>query len=534
MNLRTRSRTHSRRWHARNGGALVVGAALWSCAAPQPIAPMASSEQVRRAGDLDLERSGPTSDTLISSNLGQVDPAQQPAVQDPKQNPDLIFPPKSAPAQTPPEPVQSPPAPVQATPEPIVLPPRRSAISGYLSSSYRGRWTSNDHDHDLYEIASIDYDDPRTPWFSAHVMGRLAADLDGQHGSPSVFSSIEDTYNEDLVGTLYDAYADIHPKDALASVRIGRQLDYLTPELAYFDGASLHSRPLGTQSAQVGVYGGIPVHNYDSSHSGDTLFGTYAEANPWKGGRARADWMHFQDDGQFGSLSNDLLGLGVWESTTSGWTADAQYTHLDSKPRDLRLHADYASADGRSSMRASIYRLFRTQFEQALGLDPFSSALQEYFPFTQGTIGMTQSVSKRVDLDGGIDLRRVEDSSDIGENNRDWERYYVTANVGDVFVSGLTASVTADFWDGDGRDIQTWGADFSRDFGKAWQGSAGSYFSLYKYDIFNNSERDDVRTYYVRAKWIRSDALTFAATIDFENDDFEQYETLRLEAIWHF
>ncbi len=410
----------------------------------------------------------------------------------------------------------------------------KGPITGYLSSRYRLRGTENASDQDLYEVAALDYADPARPWLSAHVMGRVTADLDGSSGATSVYDSLSDTYDDSVVSTLYHAYVDLEPEDATVQFRLGRQLDYTTPELAHFDGLSLRTRAFGSSATQAGFYGGVPVHNYASSSDGDAVFGTFAESRPWKGGRARVDWMHYDDESFMGSQADDLIGLGLWHTSPHGWSSEAQYTRLEDEDRDLRLRAQYASDDGRMSARAGVYHLFETQFERVLDFDAFSSSLQEYFPFTQASVSATTALGARAGLDGGVDVRRVHDDGDIGEYNRDWERYYVTANVRDLVVAGLHASVTIDAWHGDGRDVETWGADLTREFDKAWKASCGTYYSLYKYDLYSNTERDDVRTYYTRARWKRSDACSFELTYDFEDDSSDSYQTLRLGAVWRF
>jgi hypothetical protein len=148
--------------------------------------------------------------------------------------------------------------------------------------------------------------------------------------------------------------------------------------------------------------------------------------------------------------------------------------------------------------------------------------------------GVSRQVTKRTRFDLGADVRRVSDDDDVGEYNRDWERYYATASVQDAFVPGLTLSVTADQWDGEGRDIGTWGADATREIGERWRVSAGSYYSLYKYDLYANEERDDVRSYYARARFEKSDRLRFDLGYEFEDDDFEEYHLVRWGMTWRF
>jgi outer membrane receptor protein involved in Fe transport len=156
------------------------------------------------------------------------------------------------------------------------------------------------------------------------------------------------------------------------------------------------------------------------------------------------------------------------------------------------------------------------------------------FPYRQFGLSTSAELSKRVVLDLAIDARRVDDSSDLGEFNRDWERYRATAVLRDVLAQHLDLSVSGDVWDGDDRDTTTWGVDLNYDTREQWKFSAGSYYSLYKYDLFQNSERDDVRTWYARADWKLTPKLSLELGYVYEDADQNQYNVVRGGAVWHF
>ena len=116
---------------------------------------------------------------------------------------------------------------------------------------------------------------------------------------------------------------------------------------------------------------------------------------------------------------------------------------------------------------------------------------------------------------------RVDDSDDVGEFNRDWERYYATVSVDDVVAKDVGVSVTVDFWDDDDRDTSSFGADFSYTPEKRWDASIGTYYSLYKYRFLEFDETDDVRTYYARWGYDLSEQLKLDALYEYENDDLD-------------
>ncbi|MBI5362550.1 MAG: hypothetical protein HZA53_05175, partial [Planctomycetes bacterium] len=169
-------------------------------------------------------------------------------------------------------------------------------IEGWTSLRFRSRWTDDEDDHDAYSILALDYGVARHSELTAHVMGRVAADLDGREAAGSVFGSLEDHHDGAVTAELYHAWIDWAPKDGTLAVRAGRQIDARTPEFLHLDGITLRTRPAGARAVELGLYGGVPVRLYESSSSGDRAFGTWAEARPWKGARARVDWMHIEDD----------------------------------------------------------------------------------------------------------------------------------------------------------------------------------------------------------------------------------------------
>lgn len=147
---------------------------------------------------------------------------------------------------------------------------------------------------------------------------------------------------------------------------------------------------------------------------------------------------------------------------------------------------------------------------------------------------MSQPLTEHTVLDVGVDARRVSDSGDVGEFNRDWERYYATATFSDLTTKGLALAVTADLWDDDDRDINTFGADLSYESQKKWKAAVGTYYSLYKYVFLELDEREDVRTYYFRTNYDLSKGAELELLYELENDDLDTYNTLRLGARWRF
>lgn len=409
-------------------------------------------------------------------------------------------------------------------------------VHGSLGVRYRGRATSDDQDHELRTVLTLDVADPRAPWISGHLLARADADLDGLDES-SVFEDLSDTYDGSVVAKLYLAYADVvlgdGPDQGPGTLRIGRQSDARLPEVLRLDGLTYLSRPLGEREVELGVYAGVPVHLYESSAEGDRAYGTFVEGRAWRDGWARFDWMHLEDEQLLGEERDDLLALSLWHRLAPSLRLEGELTRLESDPRDLRLRALYQDPEGVNVARVTYHELQSTQKFRVQELDPFTEQLLELFPFREGNLNLSRAFGEHAVLDVGFDLRRVSDPDDVGEFNRDWERYYAAATWHDAVVAGLGLSLTGDRWDDDDRDTSALGADLSYDQ-EAWRAALGSYYSLYKYELLELSEREDVRTYYVRVDRELSARLRLDVLYEYEDDDLDTYHTLRLGVLWRF
>jgi hypothetical protein len=437
------------------------------------------------------------------------------------------------PEQAPPqEPVAEAPAP-QPTQAPAPAPD--DWVHGSLGVRYRSRSGGDDHDNDLGAVLALDVANPNAPWISGHLQARADADLDGD---TDVFGEPSDTWDSSVTSKLYLAYADISldadPAQSPGTLRVGRQSDPRLPEVLRLDGVAYVTKPMGKDEVELGAYGGIPVHLYESSSEGDRAYGTFAEAKPWTGGRARVDWMHLDDELVLGDQRDDLLALGLWQDVAKDLRFEGTYSHLEGDPRDLRLRGFYSNPESETNVRLSFYQLLETQSLNATELDPFFQQLLEYFPYRQTTMNVSQALGERTLLDVGIDVRRLNDQGDVGEFNREWERYYATATFSDLLAEGFALSVTVDRWNDDDRDTSSFGADLSWDPDKRWKASIGTYYSLYKYEFLEFDERDDVRTYYVRAGYDVSADVDLDLLYEFEDDDQDTYNTLRVGTVWRF
>ncbi|MCA8973453.1 MAG: hypothetical protein KDC98_01965, partial [Planctomycetes bacterium] len=308
---------------------------------------------------------------------------------------------------------------------------------------------------------------------------------------------------------------------------------YETPEVAWFDGVHAVSTATGDFDFQVGGYLGAATHFYESSPSGDLVAGAHLQLRPVAASRLRLDFMRLEDDTRLLNHGNGLFGASYWHDFGSTVQFEAQYSRLDNRDRDARGRLSYSLPESDLHLQVTYYGLLLTQGDLALEADPFFNQLNELRPYDQFGVLLSQGVGDKLQLQGAADLRRVRDRADIGFYNRDFDHYYAKAILADFDMKGLTLSGTLDFWDSDSQLMRSWGGDLSYEV-DANTFSIGTYYSLFKYDLFLNSERDHVRTFYFKLRHKASEALTLDCDYEFEDEDDADYHRFRMGVSWRF
>ncbi|MBI2191656.1 MAG: hypothetical protein HYU36_06710 [Planctomycetes bacterium] len=411
-------------------------------------------------------------------------------------------------------------------------------IHGFLSTRYRGRWTNGQEDNDTYATLGLDLGNSDKHWATFHFLGRSAWDIDGNKDRTGfyVFDSIDDTYDDNITARLYHAYVDVHQIPFVEIVRAGRQSDAETPVTAYFDGGRIETEDLTFLGLKFGVYGGIPVHLFESSSENDLLGGTYGQIKPWGGGRFRGDWMHLEDkNGLTGAEhQNDLFGVSGWQDMTRYFQLYVNHTRLDEESRDIFARGTIQVPQWDFKSQLSYYELLTSQRDLVIELDPYFASNFELFPYYQVRWLVSKGIGEHFIAEGGLDVRRVWNDRDIGNFNREFDRYFATLSTIDFPLEGSSVSVTGDLWDSPQRDINSIGFDFSHQFTKKFKASLGTYYSLFKYDFLGNQERDDLRTYYVKLTYKLTRHLKVTAGYEFEDDAPDEYHELKVTVQWSF
>ncbi len=410
------------------------------------------------------------------------------------------------------------------------------AVHGSLGLRYRLRWSGQDSDQDVAEALELRLGDAAHDALTASLSAEGRMDIDGLAHGPNAgpYFELEDTHGDAFAARLYHAYVDVHRAAGWETLRIGRQTIVDTPETAWFDGLRAETRELGAARARFGAWGGLPVQYDTSVQSGSALYGAFAEARPWSGGRVRGDWMHAEDDARLGASVADLFGVGVWQSLSTNMRLEGHYTRLEQRDRDVELRASWTASDSDLVVRASWYRLLEPQGDLAPPFDPFYATLYELQPYDQFGLQVSKSLAPHTQLQAGYDARRVERAQDQGAFNHDYDRGWATLGLDGLLPWDLDASFTGEIWTSQPSDLRTFGAELARRCAERLEASLGTYYSLYEYDLYQARELDHVRVWYLKLVLDRNAPFQVELRYTFEQDPIDQYHDLRVGATWRF
>jgi hypothetical protein len=406
-------------------------------------------------------------------------------------------------------------------------------LTGVLATRYRYRSNSTD-DHDLWSTLSLQAGNAKDHAVTGHFLAWANLDLDGMPGGFDPFRDINDAYSKDVTGRLYEAFADFHKVDELDVLRLGRQPLYDTPEYVTFDGVRVETRPQGEKAWRLGAYGGIPVHHFESSSSGDAVVGTYVDLRPWEGGRARLDYMYLEDQTRLGDQRNDLLGARLWQSVGRQLRLEGAYSMLEGESRDVLARAMWFDVVRDLVLRLSYYQLLEPQGHLVNELDPFFDSLFELRPYYEVQGLVSKGFWERYRAELGVHLRRMRETQDEGEFNREFDRFFLRFVVADFLTDGLVLALTADLYDAGEDEFTTLSADLARRWSERWRAAIGTFYALYRFDFFEGRERRDVRVYFLDLGYDASKRTRVGARYEYEDDEEDDYHVLKVGVSWRF
>jgi hypothetical protein len=401
------------------------------------------------------------------------------------------------------------------------------AVTGYFATRYvfRTAETSSNitwRDQDIFGELRLDMTMPGKGTYEFHFFGAARSDLDGNRSIQGYhpLEDIGDTGSHSTIGDVYEAHLDLNnPVSRVSQVRLGRQAG-TRDEQIYFDGIALDVRP--APKMNLTLYGGAAVHFWEisRSESDDKLAGAGIDLYPTSLTGISLDYLAVSDARNyltFTDVRDKLISAKIWQRFGAGVQATAKVRYQDSDFRDATLRLLGSFPQSTFEFGAVYFRQFTTQVQQVNELSPFWDVMGQTDPYQTIELKMRKFLGTRYAVDLGYFSRTMLKSADTGTFNRDFSRATAAFTVSDLLTAGLSLTLSGDQWSSEGNDSLSGGADITYRFKKRGSISAGTYYSMYKYDdFFQLTGHDRIRTYYATIRSPLAQHWSLTAGYEFE------------------
>lgn len=412
----------------------------------------------------------------------------------------------------------------------IVLAGEALRVRGQLRLDYRWSRSTMDSssDRDFRQTLELILGEEEDP-VSFYFYGSLFEDVNGRRGR--IYDSIYETYDHNVHGKLYGLYAEFHSRWGFEKIRVGRQYSYETRGLS-FDGITLKSGQKGRY--RFTVFGGKPVHYYESSRSGDWLFGGSLSYGPSRRTRLRLEYLYAKDNSEFlRNSSNHSIALSLWQEVTEWWDLYARVSFLDSPLNDFDIRSSWRLSFD-VDLTARYYRQVRElEFhDYALELDPLSRTLSTLRKYETFEVSAFRAFGEDVSGEVGLRVRNSDDEDDF---NEDSTGYFVNVYVDNFLREGLGMSVSCEHQHTPGTDdTKSISLELRNRLTETAEVYIGSAFYQYKYDYLGGRDENNVRTIFAGLKQELSERVSVRIGYEFESADTERFHTLRVGVAYRF
>jgi hypothetical protein len=439
---------------------------------------------------------------------------------------------------------------VAAAPETDAQKQLKWAIDGYLYEDLRYRNAGGENDLDSYTHVFLDATRRAGRPYHFRFNGRLNIDLAGDQKPNDLLRDFWDSYNGDAQFRLYEAYGDVPHKSVL--LRIGRQF---LDEGNYFhvDGVrvdvDLREKWKGVD---LTVIGGVPVRLSGTSTDANWMIGAVLRARINKKTRLRLSYYHVSESFPginspvvdppnqpvsipAGRVDDDLFGFSAWHNFQRTLRVFGRFTLLNGAANELQLRLRWFTEDGRWTVVADWYQLFERLNNVTNDLTPYVPMMGSYMPFWRLGARVTYRPAEVWVIQGGLGWRQLENSSNEGTFNHSYVNYFVTATRLDAWKPGLDVTATLNGYDSsESQDFLALTTTVDYRINTKVKVSGGIDYSLYKYIWFSNSERENVWTYFVRARWELKERVTLTGMVSVDDDRVATWTTVSVRVTWRF
>ena len=362
-------------------------------------------------------------------------------------------------------------------------------VSGRYEVDYLGRWNhdndidGDESDHQLFQYLRLDIDNIVPEKVSLRFSGRLSGELDGNDSGDDFFADIYDTFDHSANGRVYHLYLDI--KDPIfkdSRLKLGRMNSY-EAETVLFDGGKYEQT---INKARFYVQGGFRGSNYTSADKDDNIVGAGTDYHVLPYTHVGYDFLYVED----ASLDDDYHSFDVSQRFGSLKTY-AQFSVLNGDSNDLNLYGSFYHAPFELTLTGRYYALLTqrdrntNEFSALVDVDLSDiddpDTLGVYSPFHLINLTAYKGHGDRFGATVGFETRWMDESDEENDLNREYDRYFFSVEAWNLFIEGLTASVTFEFWDADGsEDSISIGIDANKEMSDKLRVGGGFYFSQYR------------------------------------------------------
>lgn len=431
------------------------------------------------------------------------------------------------------------------------------SFEGDFTLRYRLQKLENGRsDIDLYQYLSLSLGDLEKDKLAWYYYGTMREDLDGSNSdsvtkekinrlifprtpvennpvvSSNPFFSIDESIEDGFIARSYELYVDVTLVPLLKNLRVGRQ--YMREiENLHFDGLKLEFDDF--KELRFGMFGGKPVHFYETSGSGDYLAGAFAEYSPVTGSRLKMDYSYVNDNSDdFSGHGDNFFAFSLRQNIKGWWNIFAKLTMLDSNGRDAELRSTWVFPEHDFDVNISYFKQLNTLEDLTIEFDEFNAITGDYLPYSQYSFNLYKGLHKNVGVGLGVNIRELNEEKDEGSFNHEFDMYYVTLSLHDLPFKGTSIDITGDHYDTDDDDTRSIGIDIDQKLGEKTTISTGTYYSLFKFDSMSGSERDNVRVYFLDTKYEITGNLGFSMDYEFERTGQESFHTVETALKYEF
>ena len=406
-------------------------------------------------------------------------------------------------------------------------------FEGYARLGHRLRYTREysdvtEEDQDASGILSLLVSDrEKKPRFSLNLLANFNLDTDGNPYKGS--GPYRDAYYSDsgnLTARLYSAYIESHQNNC--KFFVGRQAIYRGESLD-FDGLRAECR-IG-DNLNVSAYGGIPSNFWESSHEGDHFAGGGLEFGLSKVLSLRGDYIHIRDkmtyeSGEPVARDNLMIFTGKY-IRLKPLIVDCLYSSVNGEQRRAMLRVKLLDKKKGLLLSASMLRQNVALTQYSTEISPYYVVLAEYAPYYRYRFLALKTLGKHVEVETGVDIRKLLDREEEGMLNHSYERYYGGIHLKKLLGKKLDFTLMAERWNATGRSDKTALEGYVKyAASKKLVFRVGSDFSRYLYDYNFNEEKENIYSTFVRCDYSFSRTASLRLKYSLNRDNREDYNVI--------